>query len=235
MRYAIIYPMFRGTTYINAHTLYANKEGDPIMKYCPSCNQTNDDATAFCFACGTPLGQENAPPPQQQGYAPPPPQGYAPPPQGYAQPPQPYPPPQQQGYAPPPPQGQYNNGYTGVRRSGISVILLSIITCGIYMYWWYYQTMEDINKASGEQRINSSGLLIFSIFCPPVAYYMMYTIDKNLSRLSQENGTFYKENFMFWLLMTILCGIGSLIAIFQICTAFNEIWDRRDGAQQFRY
>ena len=198
-----------------------------------------------------PPPQGYAPPPQgyappPQGYAPPPPQGYAPPPpQGYAPPPpQGYAPPPPQGYVPPPqgyappPQGYGSspgNGYIGVRRSGIVVILLSIITCGIYMYWWYYQCMEDINRASGELRIKSVGLLLGCIFCPPVVYYMLYTIDKNLSRLAQENGTYYKENFTFWLLMTFLCGIGTLIADFQICTGFNEIWDRREGVQPQSY
>ena len=231
------------------------------MKYCPNCNQQNDDAAAFCFSCATALGQPGgapppqgyapppqgyAPPPQDyapppQGYAPPPqgyappPQGYAPPPQGYAQPPQVYAPPPQ-GYAPPPQYGAMpNNGYIGVRRSGIVVILLSIVTCGIYMYWWYYQCMEDINRASGEQRINSLGLLLGSIFCFPVAIYMMYTIDKNLSRLAQENGAYYKENFIFWILMTIVCGIGSLIAIFQICNGYNEIWNKREGVYPQSY
>lgn len=103
------------------------------------------------------------------------------------------------------------------------------------MYWWWYQCMEDINKASGEERIKSMGLLIGSIFCPPIIYYMLYTVDKNLSRLSSENGTYYKENFLFWLLMTIVCGIGSLIAIFQISKAFTEIWDMREGVQPQSY
>ena len=103
------------------------------------------------------------------------------------------------------------------------------------MYWWYYQVMEDINRASGELRIKSVGLLLGSIFCPFVVYYMLYTIDKNLSRLAHENGTYYKENFLFWLLMTLLCGVGTLIADFQICNGFNEIWDRREGVRPVQY
>ena len=53
------------------------------------------------------------------------------------------------------------NGYIGVRRNGLTVILLSIVTCGIYLFYWYYQAMEDINRASGEQRMNS----LTSFFC----------------------------------------------------------------------
>jgi hypothetical protein len=103
------------------------------------------------------------------------------------------------------------------------------------MYWWYYRNMEDINAASGERRINSGGMLVACIFCPPIVYYMIYTIDKNLARLSAENGTHYKENFVMWLLMTLLCGIGTLIALFQICNGFNEIWDKREGVRPQAY
>jgi hypothetical protein len=128
-----------------------------------------------------------------------------------------------------------HNGYIGRRRQGIVVLLLSIATIGIYGYWWHYQCMEDINRASGEKRINSMGLLLCSIFCPPVALIVLYNLDKGLARLSQENGSHYKENFVMWILMILLCGIGGIIAIFQICGGFNEIWDKREGVQPIKY
>ena len=119
------------------------------------------------------------------------------------------------------------NNYVGVNRNGLLVIVYSIISCGIYMFYWYYTVMEDINRASGEVRINSALLLVLSIFCPPIAWVMLYQVDKNLARLAREEGTPYTENFILWLLLTFLCGIGALIAIFQITGGFNEIWDKR--------
>ena len=119
------------------------------------------------------------------------------------------------------------NTYVGLRRSGISVILLGIVTLGIYYFFWYYTIMEDINRANGEQRISSTGLLIGSIFCPPLIWVVLYKVDKELALLSQESGTHYKENFIMWLLLTFLCGIGSFVAVFQICGAYNDIWDKR--------
>jgi len=119
------------------------------------------------------------------------------------------------------------NNYIGENRNGAIVVLLSIVTCGIYMLYWYFVIMEDINKASGEQRMNSALFLIGCIFCPPVAWIMLYQIDKNLARLARENGTHYTENFVLWLLLTFICGIGGIVAIFQITNGFNEIWDKR--------
>ena len=140
----------------------------------------------------------------------------------------------------PPPQGQFGqmppmgggfgrNNYIGVRRSGGIVLLLSIVTCGIYSFYFLYQCMEDINRASGEQRISSVGLLVGSILCFPILYVAYYQIDRELARLAAENGTYYKENFTMWLLLTFLCGIGLLVADFNICKGFNDIWDKRQG------
>ena len=126
--------------------------------------------------------------------------------------------------------GYSSNSYIGVRRSPVVVILLSIITCGIYMLYWYYQSMEDINRASGEQRINSVAFLIGSLVCSPVYLVGLYRIDQELARLAKENGTSYKENFIIWLILSIfLFGIGSIVAAFNICNAYNDIWDRRQG------
>jgi hypothetical protein len=122
-----------------------------------------------------------------------------------------------------------NNGYIGVRRNGLTVVLLGVVTCGVYLFYWYYQAMEDINRASGEERINSAMLLILSIFCSPVLWVVLYKVDEGLSRISNEEDVHYNSNFILWLLLTFVCGVGGLVAMFQITKAFNNIWDKREG------
>jgi len=120
------------------------------------------------------------------------------------------------------------HGYIGQERSGIMVLLLSIVTCGIYTYYFYYTVMEDINKAAGEQRINSTGLLLGAIFCAPIfIWVILYNIDKGLVRLSHEHGGYYKESFGMWILLSFLAGIGGIVASFNICDALNDIWRKR--------
>jgi len=122
------------------------------------------------------------------------------------------------------------NDYVGRYRSGISVILLTIVTCGIYGFYWLYVTMEDINFALGERRISSGSLLLCSILCFPIMWVAFYQIDKNLAVLSREEGTRYSENFILWVVLTFLAGIGTFIAYFQVAEGLNDIWDRRGGA-----
>jgi drug/metabolite transporter (DMT)-like permease len=125
--------------------------------------------------------------------------------------------------------GGGRTGYVGKRRGPWQVILLGLITCGIYTFYWYYQAMEDINRASGEQRINSAMLLILSIFCSPVVFVVLYKIDDQLTLLSKEEGVHYTPKYILWLLLTLILGVGPLVAVFQIIGAFNNIWDRREG------
>ena len=127
------------------------------------------------------------------------------------------------------PQFGPNPPYIGVRRSGVMVIVFTLITCGIYWFYWLYQAMEDINRMTGEQRINSTGLLIGSILCFPIAFLVLYKLDQELARLAPAEGTHYKENFTMWLLLVLLMGLGTYVAMYQITEAFGQIWDRRSG------
>ena len=120
--------------------------------------------------------------------------------------------------------------YIGKIRPPVQVILFSLITCGIYAIFWYYTIMDDLNKARGKEIMNPVLFLIIGLLCAPVLYYILYTVDKNLVQLSQEEGTNYnKENFILWLLLTFVASVGVWVAMWQITNAYNEIWAKRAG------
>ena len=119
--------------------------------------------------------------------------------------------------------------YIGRTRPPLLVILLSVITCGIYGIFWFYTIMDDLNKARGKEILNPILFLLLGILCFPVLYYVLYMVDRNLVQLSQEEGTNYsKENFVLWLLLALFTGgLGSIVAMWQISSAYNEIWAKR--------
>ena len=52
---------------------------------------------------------------------------------------------------PPPPTAQSGGtGAIGELRKPLTVVLLTIVTCGIYLLWWYYRNFEDMKQYSGE-------------------------------------------------------------------------------------
>ena len=129
-----------------------------------------------------------------------------------------------------------HTGYIGKHRDPVVVIILSIVTCGIYALFWLYTVMEDVNRTSGQQRIDSTMLLILSIICAPVMWFALYKVDQEMMRLAGENGTTYNSNFVLWLLLTFVCGVGTYVAMYQLTNTYNEIWARRQGGgtQQFQ-
>lgn len=118
--------------------------------------------------------------------------------------------------------------YIGMRREPVTVVLLSIVTCGIYAYYWLYVTMEDINNVSERPVIDNPVLyLLLSIFCFPFLWVVWYKIDKELAVLAREEDIYYRENFALWLIFTFFFGVGMFVAETQIQGALNQIYERR--------
>jgi TRAP-type mannitol/chloroaromatic compound transport system permease small subunit len=122
--------------------------------------------------------------------------------------------------------------YIGKTRSPLSVILLSIVTCGIYAIYWYYATMEDINRLYDEQQMKSGMLLILSILCPPVIFYIYYMFDKCLKQVSVRENIEYDGGLILWLLLSLLAGVGWFVAIWQTQSTLNRIWMKREAFTQ---
>ena len=118
--------------------------------------------------------------------------------------------------------------YIGKTQNAITVILLSIVTCGIYGIYWLYTAINDINSATDQKIIdNPTMYLVLSIICFPFYWVTLYKIDKALAELCPKEGVTYKENFMLWILLAVLAGIGTFFAMFNVIDAFNAVWANR--------
>ena len=113
--------------------------------------------------------------------------------------------------------------FKGEKRDPLMLILLSIVTCGIYCIYWHYTVGNEINSALGKEAVNPV-LAIISFCCFPVLFYYVYTVDKALEELTAERGIKYTSNFVLWVI-TMLFGIGTLVEMFQVQTTLNEVWE----------
>jgi hypothetical protein len=116
--------------------------------------------------------------------------------------------------------------YIGQKRSTAAVVVLSIVTCGIYGYYLYWNYSVDINELLGEKRIDVIPMLLLSIFCFPFLLYWLYTMHMALKDIAVLEDVSYRGNFGVWLIFTFLLGCGTLIAISQIQGALNSVWDK---------
>lgn len=178
----------------------------------------------------------DAPPPG--GGPPPGPPPGAPPPPGYEQPgtgqaagapqqgyPQPgYP--QPGGYPP----GAYGGGYgqpvgvvppslDGAAYNKALVILLTIITCGLFGIYWTYRTNEDLKAYNGDGLGGGLGIVIYLL----LSIVLMFTIPSEIEKMYQRDGRESPVNPMLglWFLLPI---IGNIIWYLKVQDALNDFW-----------
>lgn len=122
-------------------------------------------------------------------------------------------------------------------RTIVAYILLSIITCGFYAYYYLYSLAKDINIACDGDGETTSGLLVFMalsfITCGIYAYYWHYKLGNRLYSNASRYGLSFQENgttILMWdLFGIVLCGVGPFVAMHilmknsnAICAAYNR-------------
>lgn len=122
-------------------------------------------------------------------------------------------------------------------RGLFSYIVLSLITCGIYGYYFLYKMAHDVNVACDGDGEQTSGLVAFillsMITCGIYAYIWYYKLGNRLASNAPRYGMSFQENgttVLLWCLFGILlCGIGPFIAMNilikntnRICNAYNR-------------
>lgn len=116
----------------------------------------------------------------------------------------------------------------GKVRSPLTVILLSIVTLGIYSIVYYYCTFEELRNYRGQ---GWSGLLylIFQFFFPIPLIGMPWLLPAYVGRLYAEDGQPKPITGLsgFWVFLPIL---GPFIWLFSWQGRLNEFWERKTKA-----
>ncbi len=107
------------------------------------------------------------------------------------------------------------------RREPILILIFSIITCGIYTFYWIYQTTDEL----GAYLVNDNNPaldLILCIVCFPYIIYWMYRTSRQTAEAQEKSGmTRITDNSV---LNLILCIFGlSIVAAMIIQSNINEI------------
>ena len=181
------------------------------MKICPICGKKNSDSSKFCVECGAVLdknpgssaGQGNAGGYNGGGY-----NGGSYNNGGY----------NGGGYN----NGGYNGGsrnasapgnevvYTTVMPRSVALcVVLSIVTCGIYMFYWIYKLNNEVNELAQEPMATGGGMVILLsiVTCGIYYFFWLYKMGEKTDYIRRINAS---SSILYLVLGLFGLGIVSL-------------------------
>lgn len=133
--------------------------------------------------------------------------------------------------APPPPPppattGNSDFGPPGAIRGPLFVILIGIVTLGIYwIYWWYkvFQEMKDHNREGLGGGAALAMAIVGYLICPILPIIMAFLLANEIANMYRRAGQ--KEPVSaIWGLWFILPLIGQIIWLVKVQHAMNDRW-----------
>jgi len=116
------------------------------------------------------------------------------------------------------------------QRSLATYIILSIITCGIYSIYFWYQYAEDVNKTcygDGEETTNYIIAILLSIVtCGIYMWFWFYKLGNRLQANAPRYNMSFQENgttVLLWMLLGSFIVVGPLIGMYYLIKNLNAI------------
>ncbi len=108
-------------------------------------------------------------------------------------------------------------------------IVLSIVTCGIYGFYWMYKINDEINYLANDASATSGGMVIVLalVTCGIYTWYWMYKMGDQLDIASTANGLPAQSRGIIYLLLTFF-GLG-IISYALMQDSVNKLADVTQG------
>lgn len=114
----------------------------------------------------------------------------------------------------------------GQPRGVAFVIILSIITLGIYYLYWLYKTGDEIKKYSGDGLGGVLWLVIGLVVGIVMWFVAPSEVGNNLYKKEGEEAPVSGKTG-FWMLLPL---IGLIIWVVKVQGALNRFWESKGGA-----
>lgn len=116
-------------------------------------------------------------------------------------------------------------GPTGTPRSAVSIILLSIVTLGIYGLWWQYATFKEMKDHSGTG-LGGGLALVLAIF---VGFVNPFLMASEVGGLYERSGRTAPVSAVtgVWILLPL---VGIIVWLVKTQGALNDYWKQVPAA-----
>lgn len=104
------------------------------------------------------------------------------------------------------------------RRSVAGVVVLTIITFGIYGIWWTYVTLADLEKLS--DNVSTPPILaalLFLFVSSAGGTLLAYEADTKINAIKESCGIVPTDNKILWIVL------GAIIPVVTVALVQNEI------------
>jgi len=107
----------------------------------------------------------------------------------------------------------------GQVRSPAFVIIISIITLGIYFLYWHYKTGEELKRYSGE----GLGGVLWLVIAIVLGIVMWFVAPSEVGKLYSREGQHQPVSGVtgFWMFLPL---IGFIIWVVKVQGALNRYW-----------
>jgi hypothetical protein len=105
------------------------------------------------------------------------------------------------------------------------VVLLTIVTLGIWGALWTYRTSEDLKRYNGDGLGGVLGVVIYLL----LGVVLMFTIPNEIDKMYQRDGR-QSPVRAIWGLWVLLPLIGLFIWYFKVQRALNDFWLSKGSA-----
>ncbi len=115
-----------------------------------------------------------------------------------------------------------------VKRSVVRVIVLSILSVGLYGFYWFYVTRQQVTEEVGGN--DAVGLQTVGLLVPILNWFIIYWLWRDINKLrTKETGQSFPVGL--FLVLSILFGIAAIVIYPLVVSYLNEYWDKKTGGQ----
>ena len=116
------------------------------------------------------------------------------------------------------------------KRSVASVIIFSILTCGIYAVWWTYVTCTAMQAQGKKTSVPPVLTMLMMLFFTNIGGALLgLDADDNLNAIKAQNGMPQTDNKVLWVLL------GVLVPLATVGLVQYEINNMIDTAERARF
>lgn len=102
------------------------------------------------------------------------------------------------------------------------ILLLSVLTCGIYYYVWLAKTQDEMNSLMNDGDTSGAMVVLLSIItCGIYTIYWYYNMGNKVTSIKSYNNLPAKENAIVYLVLCLF-GLG-LVSFIMLQSELNDI------------